>query len=167
MGSGREDREAEGPIFPEALLGQAGGVAADSDHLSAQAMEAFKIGVQLEEVVDASGAAIAEIEHQNDRPSVDLLVKTPRPATMIGKREVGNGVVQQRVACRLGPKSCLRISELAQPLVCGSAGAVVVKQFRQQVEMHLAGEVLAGRLAGLRRFLVGLGRFPTRKKPGG
>src|SRR5438552_3058308 len=56
---------------------------------------------------------------------------------------------------------------LSPPLVRGSAAAVVVEQFRQQVEMHLAGEVLAGWLAELRRFLVGLRRFPTCKKPGG
>ena len=82
---------------------------------------------------------------------------------MIRKREVGSGVVQERVASRLDAKSCLRVGELAQPLVRGSAAAVVVEQFRQQVEMHLAGEVLAGP----RRFLVGLGCFPTRKRPGG
>jgi hypothetical protein len=129
-------------------------------------MEAFKIGVQLEEVVDASGAAIAEVEHQNDRPPVDLPVKTPGLIPMTRKREVGSGVVQQRVASRPDAKGRLRLGEFAQPLVCGSAAAVVVEQFRQQVEMHPAGEVLAGWLARLRRFLIGLGRFPTRKKPG-
>ena len=41
-----------------------------------QAVEPFKIGVQFEQVVDASVARIAKVEHQHDRPLTEVLANS-------------------------------------------------------------------------------------------
>src|SRR5262249_16264385 len=97
----RQNREGDVSVALELQLRKGRRSPGDTEDFRAKTIEAFNVGVQLEQVADAGVTCKAQVKHHNHWPALELLVQAPSLSLMALKSEIGSRTVKQRMDLRL------------------------------------------------------------------